>query len=291
MRVLLIGAGGYLGSALAERLTAAGHQVVAFVRAGAGAASGPHEVRVGDLADPASLTAAVTEDIDAVIHAATPSGDPAVDAAAVDALTAPLRGTLRPFVYTSGVWVLGATGAGEAGEDSPTNPIPIVGYRPQIEDRVLATAEDGVRAVVIRPGLIHGRGGGIPALMVEWARKAGAARVVGDARVRWPMVHIDDLAQLYVLVLDQAEGGTLWHGVTQSAVSVHELATAAGAAAGVGGEPQVWPLEEARAELGELFADALALDQAVTADNARDQLGWRPEGPDAVSDLRDGSYR
>ena len=289
MRVLLIGAGGYLGTAAAERLTAAGHQVVALVRDGAASAS-PYERRVGDLTDPASLTAAVTDDIDAVIHAATPTGDAAVDAAAVDALTAPLCGTLRAFIYTSGVWVLGATGDTAATEDSPTNAIPIVGYRPRIEEQVLATSDDRVRATVLRPGIIHGRGGGIPAMMVDWARKAGAGRVVGDLPVRWPMVHVDDLAELYVLVLEQAAAGTIWHGVAQPAVRIRDLAAAAGTAAGVSDEPRVWPVEEARAELGEAFADALALDQNVTGHHAHTRLGWHPRQLDAVSDMRFGSY-
>ncbi|MQY08398.1 NAD-dependent epimerase/dehydratase family protein [Actinomadura macrotermitis] len=291
MRTLLIGAAGYLGTAAAEALTAAGHEVVELARPGTEGPAGGRERRTGDLADPASLTAAVTPDIDAVIHLATPLGDADADAAAVEALLAPLRGTGRAFVYTSGIWVLGATGDATADEESPTDPLPIVGYRPGIERQVLAAAEDGVRAAVIRPGIAHGRGGGIPALLVELARKNGAPRVVGNLAVRWPSVHADDLAELFVAVAERAPAGTLWHGVAESAVPVRDLAAAAGEAAGVSGEPEVWPLEEARAELGELFADALALDQSVSGAAARDRLGWRPSRAGAVADVRTGSYR
>ncbi|NUW43386.1 NAD-dependent epimerase/dehydratase family protein [Nonomuraea rhodomycinica] len=291
MRILIVGARGYLGSAVAERLSAAGHQVVELVRPGGAHPEGPYERRVGDLTDPGSLTAAVTPDIDAVINLATPTGDADADAAAVAALTGPLRGTGRAFVYTSGVWVLGATGSATAHEDSPTDPIAIVGYRPGIERQVLAAAEDGVRATVVRPGIVYGRGGGIPALLVGLARRHGAPAVVADPAVRWPMVHVDDLAELFAKVVEQAPAGTLWHGVSQPAVPVRELAAAAGQAAGVAGEPRVWPLEQARAELGELFADALALDQSVSGQAARDRLGWEPRHPEAVADLRDGSYR
>lgn len=38
-------------------------------------------------------------------------GDAATDLAAVDALAGPLRGTGRAFIYTSGTWVHGRTGA------------------------------------------------------------------------------------------------------------------------------------------------------------------------------------
>ncbi|MBW8805416.1 MAG: NAD-dependent epimerase/dehydratase family protein [Catenulisporales bacterium] len=291
MRVLLIGAGGYVGSALAERLTAEGHQVVALTRPGSGRPAVPFERRFGDLKVPASLAAAVTDDIDGVVHAATQAGTARMDAAAITALTTPMRGTIRPFVYTSGVWVLGATGEASADENSPVDPIPIVGYRPDVEEQVLAATDDGVRATVLRPGVVHGRGGGIPSMLVDWARKAGAPRVVGDLGTRWPMVHVDDLADLYVRVLTQAPARTVWHGVAEPAVRVRDLAVAAGEAAGVPGEPRLWPVADAAQDLGKTFAEALALDQSVTADYARERLEWEPRQLSAVDDMRVGSYR
>ncbi|MFC9437592.1 sugar nucleotide-binding protein [Nocardia sp. NPDC057030] len=289
MRVLLIGASGYVGSAVAEHLSSLGDDIVALGRPGADTGASGYATRTGDLADPASLTDAVTSDIDAVVNLATPSGDAAVDAAAVAALTDPLRGTGRPFVYTSGVWVLGATDG--ADETSPTNPIPIVGYRPEIERQVLALAEAGVRAAVIRPGIVHGRGGGIPALLVDLARKHEAPVIVADDSVVWPMVHVDDLADLFAKVVHAAAAGSIWHGVSQPAVPVADLATAAAQVAGVTGATKVWPLEEARAELGAPFADALALSQTITGQAGIEQLNWKPEGPEVISDLTNGSYR
>ncbi|RMI31166.1 NAD-dependent epimerase/dehydratase family protein [Nocardia stercoris] len=291
MRILLIGAGGYLGTAVSERLLRLGHEVVALIRPEAAEVVGACECRVGDLADPPTLTAAVTPDIDAVIDVATPLGDRAADAAAIAALTAPLVDTGRGFVYTSGVWVLGATADRTADEQSPVNAIPIVGYRPEIERQVLALADEAVRATVIRPGLIYGHGGGIPALLVDLARKFGAPRIIGDRGVRWPMVYIEDLADLFVRVVTEAPAGTLWHGVAHPAVAVSDLAAAAGAVAGVTTEPVVWPVDEAAAELGTPFAEALALDQSVSGTAARDRLGWRPEGPNPVVEMLDGSYR
>ncbi|WP_067562453.1 NAD-dependent epimerase/dehydratase family protein [Nocardia acidivorans] len=289
MRVLLIGASGYVGSAVAEHLSSLGHTIVALERPGTDDGASAYETRTGDLADPASLTAAVGPDIDAVINLATPSGDAAVDAAAVAAVTDPLRGTGKSFVYTSGVWVLGATGG--ADETTPTNPIPIVGYRPHIERQVLALADAGVRAAVIRPGIVYGRGGGIPALLVDLARKHEAPVIVADSSAVWPMVHIDDLADLFAKVVDAAPAGSVWHGITQPAVPVADLAMAAGRAAGVSGDTKVWPLDQARAELGASFADALALSQTVTGHAGIDQLNWEPKGPNAIADLTTGSYR
>ncbi|RJK97698.1 NAD-dependent epimerase/dehydratase family protein [Vallicoccus soli] len=285
MRVLLVGATGYVGSAVAERLAGAGHEVVALLRPGRDAPPPVGEVRRGDLRDPASLTAAVTGEVDAVVHAGAPTGDGAVDAAAVEALLAPLRTGGGTFVLTSGVWVLGGTGSATLDESAPVAPVALVRERPAVEQRVLAAAADGVRAVVLRPGVVHGRGGGIPRLLVDLARTHGAGRYVG-APVGWPMVHVDDLADLYAVALERATAGTVLHGVAEPSVPVVELADAAARAAGLGGGAAAWPLAEARAALGAPFADALALDQSVSAERTRRSLGWRPFRPGAVEDLR-----
>ncbi|GAB7188481.1 hypothetical protein ATKI12_8312 [Kitasatospora sp. Ki12] len=293
MKVLLTGATGYIGSAVTEHLVAAGHQVVALTRS---AEPQPgrawHAQLVGDTADPASLAGAVTPDIEAVIHLAPPSGDADVDTAVIEALATPLRGTGRPLVYTSGVWVLGATGeAQEVGEQAPTNPIDIVGYRPRIEQRVLAEAGEGVRAVVVRPGIVYGRGGGIPAILVDRARTQGAPEYYGEKDVRWPTVHVDDLADLFVTAVERAEAGTVWHGVGESAVPVRDLARAAGHAAGVPADPHPVPVDQAAEVFGPLFADALALDQSVSGAAARTALDWQPTRPGVVAELESGSYR
>ncbi|AZM58076.1 DUF4440 domain-containing protein [Streptomyces sp. WAC 01529] len=293
MKVLLTGATGYIGSAVTDHLVAVGHQVVALTRsAEPQPGRGWHAQVVGDTADPASLAGAVTPEIEAVIHLAPPSGDVDVDIAVIEALAAPLRGTRRPFVYTSGVWVLGATGdAQEVGEETPTDPIDIVGYRPHIERRVLAEVAEGVRAVVVRPGIVYGRGGGIPAILVDRARQQGTPEYYGVEGVRWPTVHVDDLAELFVAAVERAEPGTVWHGVGESAVPVRDLARAAGRAAGVLAAPQVVPVEQAAEVFGPLFAEALALDQSVSGAAARTALGWQPGRPGAVAELTTGSYR
>jgi nucleoside-diphosphate-sugar epimerase len=286
MKVLVLGATGYIGSAVTDALERGGHEVVALTRTATGALN----ERVGDLTHPASLTGAVTRDIDAVIHLATPTGDFAVDAAAIEALAAPLRGTGRAFVYASGVWVLGATGPRPAVEDAPYNPIPLVGYRPRIEQQVLAASAEDVRAAVVRPGIVHGRGGGIPALLVELARQNDGPMFVGAETTRWPMVHVDDLADLFRLVVEHAPAGTIWHGVAESAVPVQELAAAAGRAVGIFTAPRSLAIDAAREALGADFADALALDQAASGDAARVRLGWDPRRPGVVADLVTGSY-
>ena len=292
MRALVLGATGYIGSVVAERLQAAGHDVVAMVRPdGDGVEAAPDvPVVAGDLTDPESLTAAVTDDIDAVVHVATPTGDEATDLAAISALLAPLRSTGRALIYTSGVWVLGATAGRVAEETTPANAIPLVAYRPRIEAAVLDAAGDGVRSVVLRPGIAHGRGAGIPSMLVGWAQEHGEGTYVGEPDVRWPMVHVDDLADLFVAALERARPGAVLHGVAEIGVPAAALAEAAAASAGVGGRVTGRSVQEMAATIGAPFAEALALDQVVSSERTREAVGWSPTRSDAVTDIRNGSY-
>lgn len=281
MKVLVIGGTGYIGGAVVRRLRSTGHEPVVLVRDHT-RAPGAVPSHTGDLTEPDSLRAAVTPDIDAVVHAATPTGSWNADLAALAAVTDALAG--RRLVYLSGVWVLGAA-TDPVEESAATLPIEIVAERPRLEQHVLGAS---VRGVVIRPGIVHGSGGGIPSMMVDWAREAGTGRYVGDPTVRWPMVHVEDLADLVVIALDRAPAGTLLHGVAEPAVPVKELAAAADVAAGGSGQAEPWDEHDAATELGAPFAAALALHQEVTADVAR-RLGWAPVHTDAVSSLREST--
>lgn len=282
MRVFVTGGTGYVGAAVVRRLVEAGHAVSALARSDDGAArlaaSGSEVVR-GALEDADALAAAARA-ADAVVHAAATgrAGQDAVDRSAVEAMLGALGGSGRRFVYTSGAWVLGDTGGAVAAEDAPLRPAALVAWRAEVERRVRGA--DGVRGVVVRPGLVHGRGGGMAAGWVAAGRRKGVVRFVGDGAQRVNPVHVDDLADLYLLALD-APAGTVLHGVAET-VPTREAVEAAAAAAGARAE--AWALEEARAALGP-YADALVLDQRLSAEAAR-ALGWAPSRPGLLETLR-----
>jgi nucleoside-diphosphate-sugar epimerase len=290
MKVFLTGASGYIGSAVAERLRAGGHEVYGLARNDAAAEkltrAGVRPVR-GDFSDPESLTDAARS-AEGVISTAT-TYDPSIDGPAIDAILGVLAGSNRPFVYTSGIWSHGDTGGKVVDETSPAKPIALIAWRQGVEDRVLAAAGRGIRSVVIRPAIVYGRGGGIPAGFVDSAKKEGAARYVGTGKNRWPMVHVDDLADLYLLALESAPPGTLLLAVNGPSRPVGELAAAASRGAGAGGKTAGWPLEEARQKLGP-SADALVLDQQASGKRAQELLGWKPSRADVLQDLERGSY-
>ncbi len=291
MKVFLTGATGYIGSAIADRLRAAGHQVTGLARSDAAARklerAGISAVP-GDFSDPKGVGPAAGS-ADAVISTAT-TYNPAIDGPAIDAMLDALSGSNKPLIYTSGIWSHGDTGGKVVDETAPPRPAELVAWRQAVEQRVLDGAKRGIRTVVIRPAIVYGRGAGIPASFVESAQKQGAAQYVGTGENRWPFVHVDDLADLYHLALEKAPPGTLLLGVSGPSHRVREVAAAASRGAGAGGKTAAWPLEEARGKMGP-YADALVLDQQASGRRAQELLGWRPYRPDVLEDMERGSYR
>ena len=293
MDVFLTGATGYIGSAVAEALQKAGHKVTGLARAPEKAkqleARGVRPC-LGDLRKPETVSTPAGA-AEGVIHTANTNDATSAqaDAAVVRAILKTLEGSGKPFVYTSGVWVLGSTGEKAADELTPLNPTPLVAHRAAIEEEVLSYKDRGVRTIVIRPALVYGRGGSIPRMLAQSARELGAARYVGDGQNRWPFVDVDDLAQLYVLALEKSPPGSLYNAAHGPSYRVRDVAEAASVGAGAKGKTQALPLDEARKSMHG-FADALVLDQQVSGEKAKKELRWSPRAASVLDDLKTGSY-
>lgn len=282
MKVFVTGASGYIGSVVSEKLRDFGHQVTALARSEASArkleAAGVQPVR-GDLRDTSTVLRAARE-ADASIHFAqeyTAEG-PALDRRLVDTVLEEFRLTGRPFLYTSGIWVLGNTGGREADESWPVNPTPLVAWRPAHEQ--LVREAQGPRGVVIRPAMVYGRGGGVVGGFQRQGRE-GIVRYVGSGENRWPFVHVEDLAGLYVLAL-QAPAGSLYFASAGPSIAVKDVALAA--AAPTGARVESIPIEEARRTMGPM-ADALCLDQLISSRKAMEELGWTPTSKSVGEEL------
>jgi nucleoside-diphosphate-sugar epimerase len=293
MVIFLTGATGYIGGVVAQALQQAGHHVTGLARTSEKAkyleARGIR-AHLGDLLQPETIASAARI-ADGVIHTANTNdaNSAQADVAVVRAIVAALEGSAKPFVYTSGVWVFCSPGGQVATEESPVNPTPLVAQRPAIEQEVLAAQGRGVRAIVIRPALVYGRGGSIPAMLTKSARETGSTRYVGDGSNRWPFVDVQDLAQLYVRAVEKAKPGSLYNASHGPSHRVAEVAAAASIGAGANGKTESWPLEEARKAIGP-FADALVLDQQVSGEKAKKELGWAPHAGSVLDDLKTGSY-
>lgn len=293
MVIFQTGASGYIGGAVAEALQRDGHTVRGLARDDQSAAAlesrGIQVVR-GGLFDSAVLRQAAQQ-AQAVVHTASTNGPDmeAADRTAVEAMLQGLDGTNHAFVYTQGAWDYGDTGEAIADESWPAHPLPFLSWRPEVAARVRSAAERGVRSIVIRPANVYGEGRGLLTMLTKSARELGAARYVGSGRNVWNMVHVRDLAQLYAAALARAAAGEVFNGAGEPACVLHDLADAASRGAGADGRTESWPLDAARLELGPV-ADAWALNQRLSGEKARDQLGWTPMGPSVLRDLESGSY-
>lgn len=221
MNVLIFGSGGYLGSHLLKHLAASGHSVSGFVRNDAAAAKvrqqGGTPV-LGDLEKDLDSALAQVSQADATIFAAQLMLEP--ENKVVGAMLDALAGSNKTFIFTSGTGVLSERTDGNWSENTFAEtdefvPSKYIGARCDTEKMVEAAAQRGVRAMVVRPPLIWGNGG-CPMIKAfyESAEKTGAVCYIGRGLNLYSSVHVDDLAELYRLVLEQGDAGKLYHAVS-----------------------------------------------------------------------------
>lgn len=285
MKVFITGGSGYLGRSTIEALVRRDFEVTALVRGDASAqvvtGLGAIPVR-GALTDLAVLREAARA-ADGVIHLAQHYGtDTAeVDRAAAEALQD--GAGPRPYVHTGGVWVYGDTG-GVVDEDAPMSPPRLTAWRLENEKRVLARAATGERPVIVMPGVVYGRCGGlIETFYAAPGRTTGAVPCVGDGSNHWALVHVEDVAELYALALT-APAGSVYGGVSDQNPTAGEIAEAVSRAIGHPGSVRRLTLAQAEERMGPI-AEAFALDQRLTGARARKELGWNPTHLDALGEL------
>jgi len=286
MRIFLTGATGYIGGAVLDALVRAGHDVTALVRNGEkarGVAKRGARPVIGNLADPESYRASA-DGQDGYIHTAfdARSGQgPSIDlsvlttilAAAKRPRTASPTSPARRFViYTSGVWVLGNSPE-PATEEAPINPVGHVSWRPVHEQMVLDAHCERLRTIVIRPGVVYGRGSGIIGDLFK-AASNGLVRVVGDGNNHWPLIYDRDLAELYARLAGRDDSGGVYHANDEGDERVNDIVDAIKPYLPLKPDVRHVPIEEASKKMGP-YAEALALDQVVRSPRAR-ALGWTP---------------
>lgn len=278
--VFMTGVTGYIGGSVAARLLQAGYDVRGLVRQTkdfpALKALGIQPV-AGTLNDEA-IIAAEAAAADAVINTAS-ADDPYVVATILEALA----GTGKKFIHTSGSSIAGDKARGsyaaiEAFTFIPKNPRLEKAARVAIDRAVLAG--EG-HYIVICPTMIYGNGLGIKKdsvqvpLLTAAARELGHGVYIGEGENRWSNVHIEDLANLYLLALEQAPSGSFYYA-ENGIQSLKEIASAISKSLGFGGKTASITIEEAIHRWGMEGAQfGLGSNSIVSAVAAR-SLGWLP---------------
>lgn len=290
MKLFMTGAAGYIGGSVAARLVAQGHTVRGLLRDEAKSpallACGIQPV-IGSL-DDEEVLAREAREADGVVNTANADHLPSLQV-----MLAALEGSGKPLLHTSGSSVIGDDAQGNRlsqsifDEDTPFVVEPAKRDRHALNGTVLAAAARGVRSVVVCPTLIYGVGTGlnphsiqIP-FLVEQARAHGAVRVVGKGLNRWSTVHIDDLADLYLLALEKAPAGAFYFAENGEA-SFAAIGEAIASRLGLGPVESI-PAEEAATVWGPARAYyTYGSNSRARAKRARHELGWSPRHPSAT---------
>ncbi len=219
MKVLVTGAGGFLGGAVARKLLARGHTVRGFSRGRYPALEAlGAEYRSGDLGDPAAVVEAA-RGCDAVIHVAAKPGiwGPEREyrlanvTGTENVIAACLKTGISRLVYTSSASVVFHGGDLEgADESSPYPEHHLTAYtRTKAQAERLALAANGPRLATLslRPHLIWGPGDNhlIPRMIAR--ARAGRLRAVGRRANRIDSIYIDNAADAHHLALEKLVPG------------------------------------------------------------------------------------
>ena len=229
VRVAVVGATGFIGSATVRALVSAGIACTAVARTPSDQDIPGVLSAQADLTNPVSLRRALTG-VDVVIHAASHTGSDPAHCTAVNVdgtenlLAAAARNGINRVIYVSSIGVYGAGPHSGIGEFDAT-PAPVSALsasRLTAEHRVLASG-----GCVVRPGFVHGPGDRwfVPGF-IRILETLGAW--VDEGRSRISVVAVTDLARILATLAAQApaHSGDVFHACHPDPVTARELGRA-----------------------------------------------------------------
>jgi nucleoside-diphosphate-sugar epimerase len=307
-RVVVVGGAGYKGSVLVPKLLARGDEVVVYDLMLYGSDGLPEHERLtvidGDIRDLDAYRAAI-EGADAVINLACISNDPSFELdphlsreinyeCFEPMVHATVEAGVPRYVYASTSSVYGVSDAPEVTEEHPLVPVSDYNkYKGMSEPYLLKYESDTFTPVIVRPATVCGysprqRLDLTVNILTNLAVNTGKITVFGGDQKR-PNIHIDDITDLYVDLLDrpkEAISGEIFNAGYEN-FTVRELA-----------DQVKRVVEEEFPERAPIEIETTPSDDPrsyhVSSQKIADRLGWRPRRSieDAVRDLcrafRDG---
>lgn len=222
MRVLLTGHEGYLGTVIAPALSVAGHDVVGFDTGyfrECVLGPPPDQITAWDV-DLRDIAAEQLAGFDAIVHLAALSNDAVgnlepsityeinVDATLRLARLAREAGVAR-FLFSSSCSIYGSVGEDDlVTEDAPMQPLtPYAESKVRVEDGLHELADTGFSPVYLRNATVFGWS---PRLRLDLVVNdlvasgvlTGEVRVLSDGTPWRPVIHAQDIADVFVAVLE-----------------------------------------------------------------------------------------
>jgi hypothetical protein len=217
MKILVTGASGFVGSHLCGFLLNANHQVTGLARSERSnrishpnyrfipadtTRSGPWQERLAE-ADAVinlagrSIFGRWTEAIKSEIHESRILTTRNV----VQGLS---QGKTTALISASGVGYYGSRGDETLTEEAPAGDDFLARLSVDWESEALAARAKGTRVVLMRLGVVLGRGGGAMAQMIP-AFKAFVGGPIGDGRQWFPWIHLHDLSAAVLFMIEHPE--------------------------------------------------------------------------------------
>lgn len=220
MRLLVTGACGYKGSVLVPKLLAEGHEVVAYDIQWFGSFLPAHEALTVVQGDVRFFDTALLDGIDAIIHLASVANDPCGDLdpkltweisalATMQLADNAARAGIKRFIYASSGSVYGVKEEEQVTEDLTLLPISEYNKTKMVAERVMLSYADQMCVQIVRPATVCGVSPRMRLdvsvnMLTMQALVNGKVTVFGGEQVR-PNIHIDDIARLYIFLLDHPE--------------------------------------------------------------------------------------
>jgi len=289
MRIFITGATGFIGTAVAAQLIAAGYQVTGLTRSREGAeilAAAGVDAFFGDIGDHECLRRGAILS-DGVIHTAfnhdfsTFIANCENDRLAIQALAEALEGTQRPLIITSVVGLGSASHNIQAVENhfNPEHQNP----RKASELAAIAALQNSVNVSIMRLSQVHNPiKQGLITPLIETARQKGVSAYIEDGQNRWSAVHISDAALLYVLALEKNTAGSCYHAVAEEGITMHKIAETIGHILDV---PVVGIKSSEASEHFGWLSKFVIQDMSASSAITQEQLAWQPQCPGLIADI------